>query len=118
VAASYGWACHAPFAREASEGCRAEALLGEGGLAQNPPKNKNIENNPMHSSHVLAGIAFSVIQNSIDTSGKSGAQSHPARKAVPKSDLSQKPRGARGEMNVGGLLERFRREAEYELTGQ
>jgi hypothetical protein len=60
------------FAREASEGCRAEAHLGEGGRrtratarqATLPGRkanaalapNQNIENNPMQSSIVVAGI--------------------------------------------------------------
>ena len=55
------------FARKASEGCRAEAHLGEGGRSRKPRpdrpaatptrlSNINIENGPMQSSLAIAGM--------------------------------------------------------------
>ena len=45
---------------EASEGCRAEALLGEGGLWQQATPHQNIENNPMQSSRVVDALSDSL----------------------------------------------------------
>jgi hypothetical protein len=44
-----------------------------------PLPTKNIENNPMHSSQVLAGMdVFDYPEKTFDTSGKSGAGIHRA----------------------------------------
>jgi hypothetical protein len=45
---------------EASEGCRAEALLGEGGLRPQATPHQNPENNPMQSSRVDDALSDSL----------------------------------------------------------